>query len=148
MDYLSVTTAEGDRYYLRMVEKKDDDDEEGESFKAWTPQTSVGGRGDQASNVRGSGLCGRSYGAIYNEALVEQSKVRREADGSDELTEEGLVTFRFRLIFSILDGKMAFTIQSNSIIVEKWSTQTFQQYWIYYNLHYSGFSRFSRKLTM
>ena len=114
-----MTTAEGDRYYLRMVEKKDDDDEEGESFKAWTPQTSVGGRGDQASNVRGSGLCGRSYGAIYNEALVEQSKVRREADGSDELTEEGLVTFRFRLIFSILDGKMAFTIQSNSIIVEK-----------------------------
>ena len=114
-----MTTAEGDRYYLRMVEKKHDDDEEGESFKAWTPQTSVGGRGDQASNVRGSGLCGRSYGAIYNEALVEQSKVRREADGSDELTEEGLVTFRFRLIFSILDGKMAFTIQSNSIIVEK-----------------------------
>ena len=107
MDYLSVTTAEGDRYYLRMVEKKD---EEGESFKAWTPQTSAGGRGDQASNVRGSGLCGRSYGAIYNEALVEQSKVRREADASDELTEEGLVTFRFRLIFSILDGKMAFTI--------------------------------------
>ena len=114
-----MTTAEGDRYYLRMVEKKHDDDEEGESFKAWTPQTSVGGRGVQASNVRGSGLCGRSYGAIYNEALVEQSKVRREADGSDELTEEGLVTFRFRLIFSILDGKMAFTIQSNSIIVEK-----------------------------
>ena len=90
-DYLSVTTAEGDRYYLRMVEKKDDDDDE-ESFKAWTPQTSVGGRGDQASNVRGSGLCGRSYGAIYNEALVEQSKVRREVEGSSDLTEEGLVT--------------------------------------------------------
>ena len=104
-----MTTAEGDRYYLRMVEKKDDEEE---SFKAWTPQTSVGGRGDQASNVRGSGLCGRSYGAIYNEALVEQSKVRREAEGSSDLIEEGLVTntFRFRFIFSILDGKMAFTI--------------------------------------
>ena len=86
-----MTTAEGDRYYLRMVEKKDNDDEE-ENFRACTPQTSVGGRGDQASNVRGSGLCGRSYGAIYNEALVEQSKVRREADGPSDLTEEGLVT--------------------------------------------------------
>ena len=104
-----MTTAEGDRYYLRMVEKKDDDDEE-ESFKAWTPQTSVGGRGDQASNVRGSGLCGRSYGAIYNEALVEQSKVRREVEGSSELTEEGLVTntFCFRFIFSYLMERWLF----------------------------------------
>ena len=88
-----MTTAEGDRYYLRLVEKQDDDDDE--SFKVWTPQASVGGggRGDHASSsIQGSGLCGRSYGAIYSEALLEQSKVRREAEGSSELTEQGLVT--------------------------------------------------------
>ena len=42
---------------------------------------------------------------MYNEALVEQSKVRRDVDGSSHVTQEGMVTslIPFTFTFSTLD---------------------------------------------
>ena len=63
-DYQTVTTARGDRYYLRFSK-----DEAGE------------GGSEEEGLVRSSGgLCGRSYGDIYREALMEQSKIAKEAE--------------------------------------------------------------------